>query len=113
VSLRTDVAVAAAFLVAACGAPVPDPGGESQLETPNATSAMISIEEAQKILADSVMPLPEVHGVGIGDCDGTPCLRVFASGDVAELAKRIPSQVPEGPGGYRVDIKSSGPFRAH
>ena len=67
-----------------------------------------SIERAHKQLTDSVIDLPGVAGVGIGECDGRPCLKVMVEEMTPELSEAIPNSVD----GFTVEVEETGPFRA-
>ncbi len=65
-----------------------------------------SIEQAQKGLADELMPRGGVSGVGIGAHKGAPCLKVYISDQGP--SKKIPSRYE----GHPVLVVGGGPFRA-
>jgi hypothetical protein len=67
-----------------------------------------SIAEVLDEHVDYLMSIPGVSGVGIGDCSGTPCIKIF-------VVKRTPSvtgQIPARLDGYEVAIEETGEFRA-
>jgi hypothetical protein len=66
------------------------------------------IEQANRTLTDSVIDLPGVSGVGIGECEGEPCLVVMVAEKTDELSKLIPSSVD----GFPVVVQETGAFRA-
>jgi hypothetical protein len=51
------------------------------------------------------MNLRGVVGVGVGECDRQPCLKVFVEERTPELEDQIPEQIE----GFKVDIEVSGP----
>lgn len=53
-----------------------------------------------------LLSLPGVVGVGIGECDGQPCIKVFAMENTPELTRQIPRQIE----GYPVEIEVIGPI---
>ena len=55
-----------------------------------------------------LMSIPGVVGVGIGECEAKPCLKVFVTQQTVELERQIPQQVE----GYKVDIEATGPIEA-
>ena len=57
---------------------------------------------------DQLMSIPGVSGVGIGDCRGTPCIKVF----VAKATPSVTRQIPPSFDGYEVAIEETGEFRA-
>lgn len=67
----------------------------------------LSIEEVLDAYTDSLMAIPGVVGVGQGQCDGAPCIRVLA----AEMTSEIEENVPDTLKGYPVDIEVTGPVR--
>ncbi len=66
------------------------------------------IKQANRTLTDSVIDLPGVSGVGIGECEGEPCLVVMVAEKTDELLKLIPSSVD----GFPVVVEETGEFRA-
>lgn len=66
------------------------------------------IEQANRTLTDSVIDLPGVSGVGIGECDGEPCLVVMVAAKTDDLLEAIPSSVD----GFAVVVEETGAFRA-
>ncbi len=54
------------------------------------------------------MSLPGVVGTGIGECDGKPCIKIFAKAKSDSLAKQIPRQID----GYPIEIEVTGEFKA-
>ena len=67
-----------------------------------------TIEDAQKALSDSLMSRSGVVGMGIGECDGEPCIRVF----VVEKTEDLMRQIPETFEGFRVEVDETGEFQA-
>ncbi len=55
-----------------------------------------------------LMSIPGVVGVGIGECEAKPCLKVYVTQQTVELERQIPQQVE----GYKVDIEATGPIEA-
>ncbi len=55
-----------------------------------------------------LMELPGVVGVGQGEHNGEPCIKIFAAKKAPELLEQIPTFL----GGYRVIIEETGEFRA-
>ena len=100
----------AAFLVgllagaASCGGPAE----EAVPSTPEqATVTASTIEEAQQHLTDSVMSLAGVTGIMIGECDGTPCIKVLVVRQTDELAEQVPSEFE----GFPVELEVTGEIR--
>ncbi len=67
-----------------------------------------TIEAAQAKLTDRVMALPGVVGIGIGECEGAPCIKIFVVQRTEELDRQVPSTFE----GFRVTIEESGEIRA-
>jgi hypothetical protein len=57
---------------------------------------------------DQLRSIPGVSGVGIGDCRGTPCIKVFVVGATPSVTRQIPARLE----GYEVAIEETGEFRA-
>ena len=53
-----------------------------------------------------LMSLPNVVGVGIGECDAEPCIKLYVQQKTPDLEGRIPEQLE----GFKIDIDDSGPF---
>ena len=57
---------------------------------------------------DQLMSVPGVSGVGIGDCHGTPCIKVFVVRATPSVTRQIPARLE----GYEVAIEETGEFKA-
>ena len=93
-----------AFLTAAvtfCG-PAPSPPLQ-EVEMPEQT-----IEEVQEAYTEEWMSFPGVVGIGIGLCEGEPCIRVFLSRPSSEAEDAISARVD----GYPVELEVTGEFRS-
>ena len=89
---------------ASCGRPAE----EAAPSTPEqATVTASTIEEAQQHLTDSVMSLAGVTGIMIGECDGTPCIKVLVVRQTDELAEQVPSAFE----GFLVELEVTGEIR--
>ena len=55
-----------------------------------------------------LMGLPGVIGVGIGDCDGRPCIKVYTEVPTLEVAPSVPETLD----GHPVDLEFIGTVRA-
>lgn len=65
----------------------------------------------EQVLSDNTsrwMALPGVVGTGIGECNGKPCIKVFAAAKSDSLQRQIPKQID----GYPVEIEVTGEFKA-
>jgi hypothetical protein len=72
------------------------------------TSPSDDIGTAKERHESSIMSVPGVVGVGIGECEGEPCIKVFVEDRTPELQRRIPERLE----GFKVDIEATGPFQA-
>ena len=70
----------------------------------NALGSVKGIEAVQKQYESQLMSIPGVVGVGIGECNGQPCLKVFVTKKTPELEQQIPKQLE----GFKVDIEVGG-----
>ena len=70
------------------------------------SGAVKSIEQVQREYEAGWMAMPGVVGVGIGECKGRPCLKVFVDG--SGPAPSLPRRVE----GYAVEVVESGPIEA-
>ena len=66
-----------------------------------------TLDTARQALTDSVIDMPGVTGVGIGECDGRPCLKVFIERRSDELEASIPRSME----GIPVEIEVTGEIR--
>ena len=55
-----------------------------------------------------LMAIPGVVGIGQGEYDGNPCIKVFVTEKNPELLR----QIPENLGGYPVMLEETGKFHA-
>ncbi|HMQ53570.1 MAG TPA: hypothetical protein PKE64_16035 [Anaerolineae bacterium] len=65
------------------------------------------IVEVQAKHEAQLMSLPGVVGVGIGECEGKPCLKVLVERKTPELERQIPSELE----GFKVELEESGPLQ--
>lgn len=73
-----------------------------------AVMAPRSISEVLDDHVDRLISIPGVSGAGIGDCSGTPCIKVF----VIKKTPSVTGQIPTRLDGYEVVIEETGEFRA-
>lgn len=66
------------------------------------------IEEVLDARRDAIMRTPGVTGVGLGRCDGEPCIKVYTEDARPELEARLGELLGDTP--YAVEV--SGTFRA-
>ncbi len=81
----------------------PEPDHRGALVMPNPT-----IEQVLEAHSAEWMSLPGVVGMGIGEFEGRPCIKVFLAGRAPGLAEKLPSAVE----GYRVILEVTGQIRA-
>ncbi len=67
-----------------------------------------SIQAVLQQHAPSLMSLSGVVGTGIGECGGTPCIKVFVVKKTPELVGKIPASLQ----GFPVSVEETGEFRA-
>jgi len=68
----------------------------------------LTIEQVKTQYEAELMAIDGVVGVGIGECRGKPCIKVYLENDSEELKRQIPSQL----GGFKVDTEVTGPIEA-
>ena len=59
----------------------------------------------------ALMALPRVAGVGIGERDGEPVIKVFVT-EIQESELAAEERVPASLEGYEVDVEETGSFQA-
>ena len=72
---------------------------------------MIMARQLEQVLrehTDSLMALPGVVGTAQGEQDGKPCIVVMVAEPINELKVQIPAEL----GGYPVDVRVTGEFKA-
>lgn len=67
-----------------------------------------SIETVLKAHTPHLMSLPGVVGTALGECAGTPCIKVFVVERTPELLEQIPPALE----GYPVVVDETGEIRA-
>jgi hypothetical protein len=72
----------------------------------------ISIEEAKSRHEAELLSLPHVTGVGIGERDGTPVIKVFVTRKVPESQLAPGEVVPRSLEGHEVDVEEIGVVEA-
>ena len=90
------------LVVTACsrGTPAPDSReGEAVTYT--------TIEDALTALTDRLIDREGVTGMGVGSCDGNPCLKVYVVRRDAPVVSDVPSTL----GGWNVSVEASGEIR--
>jgi hypothetical protein len=68
-----------------------------------------SIMEVQEKYSDSIMAIPGVQGIGIGEKNKKECIIIFVSKITKDMKKKIPKELE----GFPVKIEISGEFHAH
>ncbi len=95
-------------LLAGTGACARFQADKKPLEQEEKTPMESTIEAAQAKLTDRVMALPGVVGLGISECEGTPCIKIFVVQRTPELDREIPSTFE----GFPVEMQVTGEIRA-
>ena len=95
-------------LLAGTGACSRFPAEKPPLEQDETPPMETTIEAAQAKLTDRVMALPGVVGLGIGECEGEPCIKIFVARRTEELDRQIPSTFE----GFPVEMQVTGEIRA-
>ena len=81
----------------------PEPDRRGALAMPKPT-----IEQVLQAHSGEWMSLAGVVGMGIGDFEGRPCIKVFLAAQTPGLAEKFPSALE----GYRVVLEVTGQFQA-
>ena len=66
------------------------------------------IEEVIREHTAALTSIPGVAGMGQGECEGHPCIKLFLSKKTPELLERLPASLE----GYAVVVVETGDFRA-
>jgi hypothetical protein len=67
-----------------------------------------TIEQVKEKYESELMAINGVVGVGIGECEGKPCIKVYLENDSPDLKARIPAQLD----GFKVDTEVTGLIEA-
>ncbi len=102
------ITVCLVTLLAGTGACARFQAEKKPFEQEETTSMTPTIEAAQAKLTDRVMALSGVVGIGIGECEGAPCIKVFVVQETEELGRQIPSTFE----GFPVVTQVTGEIRA-
>ena len=107
------------FTITACGPkfdspsanpsekPVGLPGDEDQdVDNSQPTTTPRPIDIAKDELATNLLDTKGIVGVGIGDCNGSSCIRVYLENESPELKAKVPAQFH----GFVVVTEVSGPI---
>jgi len=70
------------------------------------------IAEVKARCEGELLVLPNVTGVGIGEREGKPVIKVFVSGKVPESTLAPDERVPASLEGYEVDVEEIGVIEA-
>lgn len=87
---------------AGCAATHSPPGHTA--ESPMAQS---TIQEVLKKNTDSLLSIPGVRGVAVGESGGKPCILVLVNQKTTEVMTKIPAQLE----GYPVVVEETGTIR--
>jgi hypothetical protein len=66
-----------------------------------------TIEDVLTRFTPRWMAVPGVVGTGVGDLDGSPCIKVF----IAKQTRHIEREIPEKAGGFPVIVELSGEIK--
>ena len=83
---------------------VPIAGCSVENQTQTGCAAENSIEEVKQRHEDELLGIEGVVGIGIGECDATPCIIVYVVTKSPELVEAIPKELE----GFKVQIEESG-----
>jgi hypothetical protein len=72
----------------------------------------MNIGEVMEMHRDNLMSLTNVIGVGIGEKDGTPAIKVFVTKKMPEIALLPQDIIPKVLDGYEIDVDEIGSIRA-
>ncbi|HET7855447.1 MAG TPA: hypothetical protein VFL41_03225 [Gaiellaceae bacterium] len=72
----------------------------------------VPIEEAKTRHEAELLALPNVVGVGIGERDGKPTIKVFVTAKVPETELAPEERVPSSIAGHEVDVEEIGAVQA-
>ena len=103
---RLLLTVALALCLSGCS-PVPEQSSQPMAQE-TGIMADHSINAVLEEHSPRLLSLPGVVGVGRGECDGQPCIKVMVVQKTAELAAQIGGSVE----GFRIEIIESGEIRA-
>ena len=70
------------------------------------TSSEKDIFAVQEKHEAQLLDIPGVEGIGIGECDGEPCFKVY----VTQITPDLESQIPEELEGFKVEVEAGGIF---
>jgi hypothetical protein len=68
----------------------------------------VAIEKVKEQYESALMTIEGILGVGIGNCEGKACIKVYAERESITLKKKIPKQL----GGFKVELEVLGPIQA-
>jgi len=72
----------------------------------------MNIGEVMEMHRDHLMTFRNVVGVGIGEKDGTPAIKVFVTNKMPEIALLPQDIIPKVLDGYEIDVEEIGSIRA-
>ncbi|WP_197036110.1 hypothetical protein [Fischerella sp. PCC 9605] len=67
-----------------------------------------NIEQVKEQNESELMAIDGVVGVGISECEGAPCIKVYLENEFPKLKKQIPTQLD----GFKVDTEVTGSIEA-
>jgi hypothetical protein len=78
------------------------PGNSAESQMTKST-----IQDVLKKNTDSLLAIPGVQGVAVGESGGKPCILVLVNQKTTDIVKKIPSQLE----GYPVVVEETGTIR--
>ena len=100
--IRSVFGMFAALLI--CGCSQEQAVSEEQAQPAAAPEAGMTIEAAQEQLTATLISMPGVSGIAVGECDGKPCIKVMLEEKTPSLMTEIPSSYK----GFPVVIEETG-----
>src|SRR5206468_714628 len=83
-------------------------GSEVDLQNQEETRmAGMTIQEILKQHTVELMAIPGVVGTAIGECDGSPCIKVFVVKKTTDIMNKIPSKLD----GFPIAVEETGTIR--
>ncbi|MBD2564814.1 hypothetical protein H6G95_30375 [Nostoc linckia FACHB-391] len=74
----------------------------------NSVSISQTIEQIKEQYESDLLSIDGVVGVGIGECEDKPCIKVYLENESPNFKKQIPKQLD----GFKVDAQVTGAIQA-
>ena len=101
--MRVCLSIAISGLVAVFAVALAACGGDDEEPAEGRT-----IEQVLEERTPTLMAVSGVVGTGIGECDGSPCIKVFVETTTVAVTEEIPGEIE----GYVVVVEETGPITA-